>query len=267
MRAKKSLGQNFLISEKIARDIVRAANVTRDDIILEVGPGKGILTEELAKKAGKVIAVEKDRRLAEFLREKFSGFKNLDVVCADILKFNPDDYGLKKNGYKIVANIPYYITSRFLREFLGGRLQPSKMVLMIQKEVAERIVARDKKASILSVSVRAFGDPKILRTVPANYFSPKPKVNSAILIIDNISKLFFESSPPIEENVFFEILRKGFSGKRKMLKNNLPEFTEEDLVKCKISPKARAENLSLENWRCLTSLGACLKLKSKIGPK
>ncbi len=255
MRAKKSLGQNFLTSEKIAEEIVSAANVNSDDIILEVGPGKGILTRELLKKAGKVIAIEKDRRLAEFLRERFAGLKNLDVVCADILKFNPSDYNLKNNGYKIVANIPYYITSHFLRKFLENRFQPSKMVLMIQKEVAERIVAKDKKASILSISIMAYGEPKIIRTVSANYFSPKPKVNSAVLLIDNISKLFFKSSPPIEENIFFEILRKGFSGKRKMLKNNLSEITAEDFAKCEISPKARAENLSLENWRCLVSRG------------
>ncbi len=265
---KKSLGQNFLTSEKIAEEIVQAASVGPDDVVLEVGPGKGILTETLLKKTKKVIAVEKDRRLVEFLREKFSDRKKPDVVNADILKFNPGDYGLKNNGYKLVANIPYYITSHFLRKFLESDFQPSSMVLMVQKEVAERVVGlpvkpkkknarfRPLKESILSVSVKVYGEPKIIRTVSASYFSPKPKVDSAVLLIDNISKKFFKDGVKSgEENdgkAFFEILKKGFSEKRKMLKNNLPEFTAEDFAKCEIPPKARAENLSPENWRCLS---------------
>ncbi|NOY35393.1 MAG: 16S rRNA (adenine(1518)-N(6)/adenine(1519)-N(6))-dimethyltransferase [bacterium] len=293
MRPKKSLGQNFLTSEAIAEEIVGAGGVGRDDTVLEAGPGKGILTEILLKKAGRVIAVEKDRQLVYFLQEKFADSENLEIVYGDILKFNPKDRGLGKGGYKIIANIPYYITSFFLRKFLESDSQPSKMVLMVQKEVAERIVGlpgkrkngrkeenplssitgitgndsrkrfssfRPVKESILSISVKAYGEPKIIKIVPAGCFSPPPKVDSAVLLIDNISKDFFTSGVGtdgggrISEEKFFEILKRGFSEKRKMLKNNLPEFTEDDFAKCGIPPKARAENLSPENWRCLASL-------------
>ncbi len=241
------LGQNFLTSKKIVDEIVRAGEVGPDDVVLEVGPGKGILTEALAEKAGRVIAVEKDEELVEFLREKFAGQKNLEIVQGDILKFNPISHKIKAKGYKIIANIPYYITSHFLRKFLESDCQPSKMVLMAQKEVAERI-ARSKKQSILSISVRVFAEPKYIRTVPAGYFSPKPKVDSAILLIDKISKDFFRD---IDEKKFFGMARAGFSSKRKLLKNNLPILATEWLTQCEIAEKARAENLSPENWKCL----------------
>ena len=260
MKPNKFLGQNFLNSKKIIADIIKAADLKLDDIVLEVGPGKGILTEALleAVPKGRVIAIEKDERLVEFLKEKFSGAKNLEIINGDILKFNSNK--LKANeakGYKIVANIPYYITSHFLRKFLegpsigSGFIQPSRMVLMLQKEVAERITARDKKESILSISVKAYGEPKIIKKVPARYFSPAPKVDSAILLIDNISKDFFKN---IDEKKFFEIVKRGFSQKRKMLKNNLKLLNTECSTKCGVKENARAENLSVENWRCLTQI-------------
>lgn len=280
MRPKKSLGQNFLTSKKIVDDIVAAADLKPDDVVLEVGPGKGILTEALLKAVpqaakgesrqgrGKVIAVEKDKRLVEFLKEKFHGtllsdskkvfhrgYGNLEIINDDILKFDFTRYASQVPYYKIVANIPYYITSHFLRKFLESDFQPSKMVLMVQKEVAERILARDKKESILSISIKAYGQPKIIKKVPARYFSPKPKVDSAILLIDNISKDFFKNWSTLNvdqsEKRFFEIVKQGFSSKRKMLKNNLKLLDTECSVKCKISETARAEELSLENWQCL----------------
>ncbi|NOY35933.1 MAG: ribosomal RNA small subunit methyltransferase A, partial [bacterium] len=186
MRPKKSLGQNFLASEAIAEEIAEAGGVGRNDTVLEAGPGKGILTGILLKKAGRVIAVEKDRQLVYFLRKKFADQENLEIVYGDILKFNPENYKLKTENYKIIANIPYYITSFFLRKFLESDSQPSKMVLMVQKEVAERIVGlpgKRKKESILSISVKAYGDPKIIKIVPAGCFSPAPKVDSAVLLI------------------------------------------------------------------------------------
>ena len=302
-KPKKSLGQNFLKSEKIAQEIVEAGEVCSDDIVLEVGPGKGILTEELLKKAKKVIAVEKDEQLAEFLKTKFCDsikVSSLEVFDGDILKFDPKSYNLEPNNYKLIANIPYYITSHLLRIFLESDNQPSMMVLMVQKEVAERIagikggakqnfsrftlprsaagsdaspqeyflfsnslhsqennVAQNfalprpsaNKESLLSISVKAYGQPKIIRKVPAGFFSPAPKVDSAVLKISNISKNFFQN---ISEKKFFETVKKGFSQKRKMLINNL-KADKEAFKACNIEEKARAEDVSLEQWKCLSN--------------
>ncbi len=255
MKPIKYLGQNFLTSKKIVEEIIRAADLNLDDVVLEVGPGKGILTEAILEKIpkGKLIAVEKDKRLVELLTQKFRYSKNLVIFHDDILKFNFTRYPLLVTRYKIVANIPYYITSRFLRNFLQGNpehaeRQPTKMVLMVQKEVAERIMARGKKESILSISVKVYGQPKIIKKVSAEYFSPKPKVDSAILLIDNISKKFFDD---IDESKFFILVKQGFSSKRKLLKNNLKMLDTKYLTKCGIGEKARAENLSPENWKCL----------------
>ncbi|MBI4692057.1 MAG: ribosomal RNA small subunit methyltransferase A [Candidatus Terrybacteria bacterium] len=257
MKPIKFLGQNFLKSKKIVNEIIKAADLKPDDVILEVGPGKGILTEALLEKVpqGKVIAVEKDKRLVELLAQKFRHSKNLFLVYQDILKIDIckliENCKLKIENYKVVANIPYYITSRFLRIFLQSNFQPTKMVLMIQKEVAERIMAKNKKESILSISVKAYGQPKIIKKVPARYFSPQPKVDSAILLIDNISKDFFRD---IDEQKFFEIVKKGFSQKRKLLKNNLKMLDIGGLTRCGVGEKVRAEDLSLENWKCLAGL-------------
>ena len=290
-KPKKSLGQNFLKSSKIAQEIVETGEVGPEDVVLEVGPGKGILTEELLKKAKKVIAVEKDEKLAEFLKEKFSEqVKNgeLKIISEDILKFDPIGYSLLASAYKLIANIPYYITSRFLRTFLEGDNQPSMMVLMMQKEVAERIAGKKREAkqnfsrfilprslptgkagaagsdasqnfalprpsatkeSLLSISVKAYGRPEIIRKVPAGYFSPAPKVNSAVLKISGISKKFFKD---IGEKKFFEIVKKGFSQKRKMLINNL-KADKKIFRACNIDEKARAEDVSLAQWKCLAA--------------
>jgi len=252
MKPNKYLGQFFLSSKKIVEEIIRAADIKPDDVVLEVGPGKGILTEALLKAGARVIAVEKDKRLVEFLKEKFKNTKNLEIIQGDILKTKFSIFKPQFSKYKIVANIPYYITSRFLRTFLQSDFQPSKMVLMVQKEVAERITtksaSRRKKESILSISVKVYGQPKIIKKVPAKCFSPKPKIDSAILLIDKISKVFFKD---INEKNFFETVKRGFSSKRKLLKNNLKLLDTECLAKCGISEKVRAEDLSLENWRCL----------------
>jgi len=244
-----------LKSEKIAEEIVSAGEVVSDDIVLEVGPGKGILTEKLLEKAKKVIAVEKDEQLVKFLKDKFKNNPKLEIIRGDILKFNlMSRRDLDIRRYKIIANIPYYITSRFLRTFLESDCQPSLMVLMVQKEVAERIVAKGKLArrrggeSLLSISVKTYGRPEIIRKVPAGYFSPAPKVDSAVIKISGISKNFFQD---IGEKKFFETVKKGFSQKRKMLINNL-KAQKDDFTTCNIGEKARAENLSLEQWKCLT---------------
>ena len=173
MRAKKSLGQNFLTSKAVARDIIEAASLSTQDTVLEIGPGKGFLTEELLKKAGRVIAIEKDNRLIEHLQEKFAEEvenKKLVIVHGDVLDFNIAQCELKSKKYTLVANIPYYITGQILRMFLESDLQPQKMILMVQKEVAQRIVARDNKESILSISVKAYGAPRYVKRFPRAIF-------------------------------------------------------------------------------------------------
>ena len=264
MRAKKSLGQNFLTSQSVVDKIVETANLTPEDVVLEVGPGKGVLTQALLRTVGKVIAVEKDDALIYLLKEKFakeieSG--KLVLIRGDILTF---DFKNLENKFKIVANIPYYITGEFLRKTLSSDIQPTQMVLLVQKEVAERI-AKSKKESILSLSVKVYGEPKYVQTVKAGSFNPAPKVDSAILSIENISKDFFsniEVQPRCSaEEKFFKVIKTGFAHKRKLLINNLNNFSEvkppknwkEKLKKAfkqaKIEEKARAEDVELSQWR------------------
>jgi len=266
--AKKSLGQNFLKSKEALRALISAGEVTSEDTILEVGPGKGVLTEELVKLAKKVIAVEKDDRLISLLQEKFkTEIENgkLEVVHGDILELEIPPLVYKRGQgeiepYKIIANIPYYITGTFLQKFLETEHQPSKIVVMLQKEVAQRIVAKDGKESFLSMSVRAYGEPKYVMTVKAKYFSPEPNVDSAILAINTISKKFFENElHSFSEQRFFEIMKLGFAHKRKMLIGNLSEvYPRENVEKiirdAGINEKARAEDLSLSDWQKIIPL-------------
>lgn len=250
IKAKKSLGQNWLKSESAVKEIIKVAELKEGEEVLEIGPGQGALTKELIKTGAKVLAIEKDQDLLDYLLEKFAdeiNDKKLFIASGDILKLNASKLFTEKN-YKLVANIPYYITGQIIRKFLSEEEnQPSQMVLMLQKEVAKRIVAMDKKESLLSISVKAYGVPKYIKTVPAGAFSPKPKVDSAILLIENISKDFFTD---INEQDFFQILKAGFSQKRKLLKSNLL-IEEKILTACQIPVRARAENLTLDNWRCL----------------
>lgn len=264
MNAKKSLGQNFLTSLSVVSDIVRAAKVTESDVVVEVGPGKGILTGALLKKASRVIAVEKDARLIPYLNEKFKEEiknKNLTLVHGDILHFNPNSYLLTHNSYKLVANIPYYITGELIRFFLEHKIKPSSITILVQKEVGKRIVARptraggDGKESILSISVKLFGEPRYIKKVRAELFSPKPKVDSAILTIEKISAPFKTKT---EQDRFFKILKAGYAHKRKILAGNLRrhfggETTRSAFDACHINEKTRAENLSLSDWKCLAS--------------
>ncbi len=289
---KKSLGQHFLHDRNILQKIVGAAELTLGDTVLEVGPGEGTLTEFILPRAGKVIAVEKDARLIPILQQKFSAeiaAGKLELVHGDILTSKLPNLSI----YKLVANLPYYITGAFLKKFLQSETQPSMMVLLLQKEVARRIVAADGKESILSISVKCYGAPKYINTVKAGSFSPPPKVGSAIIKIAGISKKFFNidssrpflrgstqseamgegvsmqgkttppsrlevGTPPLNqgrvdesEQKFFAVLKKGFAHPRKLLSSNLGLPTPV-LLKCGISANARAENVSLEQWKCLT---------------
>lgn len=255
-KAKKSLGQNFLKSDKALRQIIDVADPTGIDLILEIGPGKGALTERLLPFSGKIIAVEKDHRAIEFLEEKFSkeiNSKKLEILEKDILEFDPNILKFYKDlNYKVIANIPYYITGEILRKFLSSTYHPQSMTLMVQKEVAERIISRDGKESILSISVKVFGKPKYVATVPKGAFNPAPSVDSAILHISEISHKIFEENK-ITEQRFFEVVKAGFAHKRKQLGSNLKNIvSEEQFLKCGIDMKTRAEELKVGDWVCLS---------------
>ena len=254
--AKKSLGQNFLNSPKALADIIDVAKVSMGDDVLEIGPGRGVLTKELLKVGARVTAVEKDRELVVILKEMFSEEiekGQLSIVEGDVLEFNIEEYvqGLKSNSrYKLIANIPYYITGQIFRMFLEGDnvghcIQPSSITLLVQKEVADRVVARDGKESILSLSVKAYGEPKYVSTVKRGSFTPSPNVDSAILYIGNISKNFF-TNDEISEKKFFEIIKIGFAHKRKILLGNLKE--KGFILPETFNQKIRAEDLKIEEW-------------------
>jgi len=255
-KAKKNLGQNFLKSQKALHKMCEVSEVCEKDVVLEIGPGKGALTSKLLEKAGTVFAVEKDQELIGLLEEKFKAEiqnKRLILINEDILNFKIPQ---KIKKYKIIANIPYNITGAILKKFLSEEKQPEKMTLLVQKEVAERIVAKDKKESILSISVKAYGNPSYIMTVNKKYFSPSPKVDSAIILIDNISKTKFSGTK--EETNFFQIVRSGFAHKRKIALRNInilfndPLFLPDIFTELSISPKARAENIDIKNWLLLT---------------
>ena len=262
IHAKKSLGQNFLKSKMALLAMIKAGEITSKDTVLEIGPGQGALTEKLLETGAKIIAVEKDDRLIELLNEKFAKeIENgrFNLIHGDVLELDLAWNNLKNGEYKLIANIPYYITGLIFRKFLSGNIQPSKLVIMVQKEIADRIIARDGKESLLSLSVKIYGTAKKILKIGKENFSPKPKVDSAILLIDNISKDFFKE---INENIFFEVIKTGFAHKRKMLIANLREKLgltaqagKNDLLKIfqdlKIPEKSRSEDLKLEDWKRL----------------
>lgn len=264
-KPSKGLGQNFLIDKNILDKIVNSADIKPTDNILEVGPGVGTLTIELAKKAKQVYAIEKDKRMIEILKETLSEFKNIEVINADILKFQVSS--LKVKSYKIVANIPYYLTSPLIRKFLemGNHLPaqagPEEIVLMMQKEVAQRICAKPPKMSLLAISVQFYATPKIISYVSKSCFMPAPKIDSAIIKITP-ARIATRSvaGGPISPDLFFKIVKAGFSHARKQLVNNLSntleisrEQTENWLIKNNIKPNQRAETLSVEDWKNLAS--------------
>jgi 16S rRNA (adenine1518-N6/adenine1519-N6)-dimethyltransferase len=261
LRAKKSLGQHFLNSKHVLGQIITAAHLTKGETVLEIGPGTGVLTEALLEDGVTVIAIEKDHRAIELLRTKFEvATQNgrLKVIEGDVLdaklfeKESPNGSTVKllNSSYAIVANIPYYITGAILEKFLAHEPRPQHMTLLVQKEVAERIV--EGKESILSISVKAFGTPKLIAVVPRDAFTPPPNVDSAILSIEGISDKYF-----IDNNVdisrFFEIVRAGFVHKRKYLIRNLEAVMDHEKIKSiwqnlNLGPKIRAEDVNMNQW-------------------
>lgn len=250
IRAKKSLGQHFLNSEHVLEQIIAAAHIKEGETVLEIGPGTGILTAALLNAGAKVTAVEKDDRAYDILKEKRLkelADGRLQLIHGDILA-----YSILLTPYTLVANIPYYITGAILEKFLGHEPRPNRMVILVQKEVAERIVARDGKESLLSISVKAFGTPQIVAKVPRGAFTPAPKVDSAILAIDDIKE------GPADVERFFDIVRAGFAHKRKFLKRNLEAIIDRERLNkvwedLGLDEKARAEDMALEQWFALST--------------
>ena len=264
LKILKSLGQNFLIDEKVLQKIVEVSDLKKEDVVFEIGPGFGTLTEELSEKCGKVIAIEKDKKLAELLKSRI---KNIEIINDDILKIKLKEF-IKKYSfnekYKLVSNIPYYITSPIIKMFLESDIQPESITLLMQKEVAERICAKPGKLSVLALSVQVYGKPEIAGYVDKSSFYPEPKVDSAILKIKNIHRNVILNENMINyvsTKDLFKIIKIGFSSKRKKLVNNLSAGlhiekiqSETILLKTGIDLNARAQELSLEEWRKLAIL-------------
>ena len=263
LRARKGLGQHFLIDEDVLRLIVSAAQLTPTDVVMEIGPGLGVLTKELARQAGWVVAIELDTNLVDILKQTLASFNNVTIINEDVLSIAPEAVLQEQKtkfspevdspfGYKVVANLPYYITSPVLRHFLEASFKPKVMVVMVQKEVAEEIVAKPGRMSLLSISVQLYGEPAIIGYVPAQSFYPAPEVDSAIL------RVALYPQPAVEVadiESFFTLVRAGFSASRKQIGNSLahglglPKAEVLSLLeKAGIVPQRRAEALTLEEW-------------------
>ena len=259
VRAAKGLGQHFLIDRSVLGTIVSAAELEPADTVVEVGPGLGILTDELVREAGNVVAVEVDPKLASALASNFAKVPQVTVLNASVLDLNPEEILGGQTStiscsrcYKVVANLPYYVASPIVRHFLEASLKPSLMVVMVQKEVGQRMVAGPGDMSLLGVSVQLYGKPAIVDYVPARSFHPQPKVDSAIVRID----VYPETAAGVENIAgFFEVVKAGFSAPRKQLRKSLSLGLQlempaviELLEKAGIDPQRRPQNLSLEEW-------------------
>ena len=260
-KPKKQLGQNFLINDEIVAEIVKAGEISPDDTIIEVGPGTGILTEELVKTGAAVLAIEKDFDLITKLKRNIGEPKNLKIVHQDALWFDLSNVA----KYKVVANIPYNITSPLIRKFLEGDSKPELMVLTIQKEVAERITAKpgSSERGLLTIIVEFYADAEIIMEVSRKNFYPVPKVDSAVIKLTVNRK---PSTKNVEPKMFFKIVKAGFASKRRQIHNSLAatfHWTQEEtkgiLMEAKINSTDRAEDLTLQNWLKLYDV-----LKNKI---
>lgn len=260
----KRLGQNFLIDNKILDKIIEASKLDKNDLVIEIGPGTGNLTKKLANSAGFVIAVEKDFQMVKILKDVLVKFKNVEIIEGDILKINlPNffkkisaNYRLQTTDYRLIANIPYYLTSSIIRQFLEEKIKPKEMMLLVQKEVAERIAAQKGDTSFISILAQFYGKPKIIDFAPKESFWPIPKVDSAIIKISNIKKP--DGFKPEDIKNFFRLVKMGFSSRRKTLANNLAAGLKiprnkiiEILESADLPPKTRAQELTIEQWKKL----------------
>ncbi len=240
LKPKKSFGQNFLVDEKVVADLVAAAELTRSDTVVEVGAGTGVLTKALAQRAGKVLAFEIDRDLIPVQRSELRNYQNIEIINKDFLRFTIND--LRFTSYKLVGSIPYQITSPLIHKILKLEPKPSLAVLLIQKEVAEKIIAQPPKATYLSNIVKLLGEVEPVRFVPKNAFWPAPKVDGAIVkLLPNDYCLV----PSAEIDKFQRFLHRGFQNPRKMLRN---KFDFEVLKSAGITPTQRAQELDLTDW-------------------
>lgn len=250
IRPRKGLGQNFLISDGLLSRIVDAATLDARDVVLEVGAGVGTLTRRLAQRAGRVLAIELDERLIPVLRHTLAPYDRVDIIHGDVLALEPGD--LVSPPYKVVGNLPYYITSAILRHFLEAHAKPSLLVVTVQKEVADRIVAHPGKMSLLAVSVQFFGRPKVVAKVPPGAFYPSPGVRSAVVRIDVHPS---PEMPADEVESFFHVVRAGFAQRRKQLHNSLSqgltlpvEGVVQALHRAGLDERQRPQELSVEQW-------------------
>lgn len=255
LQPKKSLGQNFLHDPNTLEKIAASADLMPEDTVLEIGPGTGALTEVLAGLASRVVAVELDGRMEPILRERFANTPNVEFVFRDILE--TDVASLMGLGpFVVVANVPYYITSAILRHLLEAPQRPQRIIITIQTEVAERLVAKPNDMSLLAVSVQFYGKPRIVSRLSASVFWPRPDVDSAVVRLD------LYDTPPYDvpdEKTFFKVVRAGFSQKRKQIKNALADAlalpmpeTVAFVERAAIDPRRRAETLTLDEWAALT---------------
>lgn len=252
----KGLGQNFLIDDEILSGIVRIAEIPADSTVLEIGPGLGGLTRYLAESAAEVVAVELDRRMILPLKEVLQEYDHVRIVQGDILEIDPDSL-VADSTYSVVANIPYYITSAVIRHLLSAKTKPRRIVLTVQKEVAQRICALPGDLSLLALSVQIFGSVSIPLTIPADAFFPQPKVDSAVVKIDVYPEPLISAA---ESDDFFKLAKAGFGQKRKTLRNSLSSNlhistleAEAALTAAGIDPMRRAETLSIEEWKRLVN--------------
>ncbi|MAZ56318.1 ribosomal RNA small subunit methyltransferase A [bacterium] len=261
LQAKKSLGQNFLNNRHVPKVMCDAAELLPKEVVLEIGPGTGVLTHALLERGVTVIALEADLRSIEILQEKFGeeiSSGQLTVRHADVREFDLSAYSLKDHGFKVVANIPYYLSGWLFRSLLETDIQPTQIVFLVQKEVAKRAVAsvnKGEKMSLLSVATQIYGDVSYVKTVTRGNFTPSPKVDSAIISVNNINRDNFQH---VSEKDFFKLLHLGFQHKRKQLLGNLSRYYKRsDLVKALtnigLDEKIRAEDLSIGNWLSLTN--------------
>jgi 16S rRNA (adenine1518-N6/adenine1519-N6)-dimethyltransferase len=270
LRAKKGLGQNFLVDDTVLESIIQAADLKPTDTVIEVGPGLGLMTEALASKAAWVIAIELDKQLADILQDNLH-HDNIIVINEDVLGTSPASllqgrapgFPPAFDSYKVVANLPYYITQPVIRHFLEAEVKPETMVLMVQKEVASVICAEPGDRSMLSIAVQFYGKPHIVTKVPAAAFLPAPDVDSAVIKIDVYPE------PPVDvDNVdgFFKLVRAGFSAARKQVANSLSRglglpkpAVQQMLSRAGIAPERRAETFTLEEWAALWKIFSRLK--------
>jgi 16S rRNA (adenine1518-N6/adenine1519-N6)-dimethyltransferase len=255
LRPDKSLGQNFLVDEGALAKVAAAAEVGIEDTVLEIGPGLGSLTRHLAARARRVVAVELDEGLLPALTAVLRPHANVEIIQGDILNLPLSSLGLPP-GYKVAANIPYYITSAVIRHLLEAESRPARIVLTVQREVAERVCAKPDEMSVLAVSVQFYSVPRIVARIPAGAFYPRPNVDSAVVRLDVLPRWAVEVK---DSEVFFRVVKAGFSQKRKQLRNALSgglqmtgEQVEAWLARAGVDPRRRAETLALDEWGKLT---------------